>query len=148
MKVFSICALLLFQFMLGNVFAGEIKEIRLNDGSIIYGEILSLDSDVYTMKTESLGTLKINESKIYLIKSLRSSKDEIQALKQQMINNEDLYNIILSLQNDPDFQKVLSDPALIEAVKAGDMDTLLSSQKFMKLLNNPKILEMRDKLEK
>lgn len=146
MRVFSICALLLFQFMAGNVFAGEVKQIRLNDGSVLYGEILSFDSNVYTIKTISLGTLSVEESKIYLIKSIRSSREEIQALQQQMVNNEELFNIILSLQNDPDFQKVLNDPSIIEAVNAGDMDSLLSNQKFMKLLNNPKILEIRDRL--
>lgn len=147
MRVFSFCMLFLFQFMLGNVFAGEVKEIRLNDGSVLYGEVLSLDSNTYTIKTISLGTLNVGESEIHLIKSIRSSKEEIQTLQQQMVNNEDLFQMILGLQNDPDFQKVLNDPAIIEAVNAGNMDALLSNPKFMKLLNNPRILEIRNRLE-
>ena len=148
MKTLFTCLILFLGLIAGDVLAGEIREIRLNDGSLIYGEVLSLSKGLYTLKTPSLGTIEIEESKIRSIVSMESSKDEINALQEQMIKDEELLNIINSLQNDPDFQRALEDPSILEAVNSGDINALLSNPKFIKLLNNPKILDIRDKIEK
>ena len=60
-----------------------------------------------------------------------------------MINDKEIMNAILSLLNDPDFQKILQDPVIMNAVNSGDIDTLISNPKFMKLLGNPKIQEIK-----
>jgi hypothetical protein len=63
-----------------------------------------------------------------------------------MMSDKEVVEMILSLQNDPDVQKILQDPEIMKAVNAGDMDALLSNPKFMKLLENPTIHEIREKV--
>ena len=138
----------LIVFISVNVFAGEIKEIQLKDGSIIHGEILSLADGIYTLKSVSIGTIKIEESKVYSIISIKVSMEQYEGIQKHMMSDKEILSIILALQNDPDIQSVLEDPILMEAVNKGDMEALVSSPKFMKLLNNPKIQDIRGKIIK
>jgi hypothetical protein len=135
-------------FIAGDTYGADIKQVTLNDGSIIHGEILSLSDGLYTLKSISLGTIKIEESKIQSITPLENIKKEIQTFEQKIMNNAELLNIILPLQDDPDFQKALEDPSIIEAIEIGDMNALLSNPKFIKLLDNVTILNIKDQITK
>ena len=148
MRTIIICILFVLGSIACNVSAGEIKKINLKDGSTIHGEILSLSQGVYTIESVSLGALKIEESKIGSITPLGNIKEEIQAIQQQIISDSELLNIILPLQNNPDFKNAMEDPSIMEAVNAGDMEALLSNKKFIKLLSNPEILNIRDRVIK
>ncbi len=148
MKKLYFFLLLLFTFTVTDALAGDLKEIQLNDGSLIYCEVISLSDGVYAMKSPVLGSLKIDESNINSITSIQSTREEIQALKSEMLSNDELLDIILALRNDPDFQAALEDPKVLEAVNSGDINALLANQNFVKLLNNPRILTIRDKMQK
>jgi len=71
-----------------------------------------------------------------------------QILQKSMMNNEAIMQLILTLQTNPDFQKVLQDQAIMQAVNAGDIAALLSNPAFQKLLNNPAIGRIKDELGK
>ena len=144
-----IIALLVLGVSIGNALAGEIKEIELKDGSVIYGEIVSFGGGVFTVKSKGIGTVKIEESEIRAIRSgapKGRKQDEIQQLQQRMMSDKEVVEMILSLQNDPDVQKVLQDPEIMEAINAGDINALLANPKFMKLLENPTIQDIRKKV--
>ena len=135
---------------LAQVFAGEIKVFELNDGSVITGEVISSNSGTFTVKTESLGTIRIEASKIRAIRSTEIggiSEDTIQALQEKMMANEEVFAMILSLQSDPDFQAVFQDPDIMRAVGEGDYGALLSNPKFLKLLENPAIQDIKERIE-
>ena len=148
MRTLYVCFVLLLGLIGNDVLAGEIRKVKLTDGSIIQGEVLSLKNGVYTLKSGTLGTIKVEESKILSITSVTSTQMEIQALQQLIMKDKELLNIILPLQNDPDFKKAMQDPSIMEAINAGDMKVLLSNPRFMKLLTNPKILDIQDKIKK
>jgi hypothetical protein len=136
-------------FFLGSARAGEIKEFELKDGSVIYGEIVSFSGGTFTVRSKSFGTVEIDESKIRAIRSkvpVGRKRDQIQQLQQKMVSDEEVVQMILSLQNDPDVQNILKDPEIMKAVNAGDINALLSSPKFMKLLENPTIQDIRKKV--
>jgi len=161
MKLASIGFFLLLGILHGSVYASELREIELIDGSVISAEIVSFSDGVYTLKSGGLGTIQINESKIRVIRlkphgattgepvspSNTSISTETQALQRLMMNDKEIMSAILSLQNDPDFQEILQDPAIMNAVNSGDIDTLISNPKFMKLLGNPKIQEIKREME-
>lgn len=63
-----------------------------------------------------------------------------------MQNDQEIMAIIFSLQNDPNFQEIMSDPGILNAVNSGDIAALISNPKFMSLLNNHKIQEIQKKL--
>lgn len=149
MKRLIIGLLFLVGISLGSALAGEIREIELIDGSVIVGEIVSFSDGTFTLRSKSLGNVKIEGSKIRAIRSktyVEERKDQIQKLQQRMMSDEEIVNMILSLQNDPDIQGVLQDPEIMKAVNSGDINALLSNPKFMKLLENPTIQDIRKKV--
>jgi hypothetical protein len=154
-----ISVLLLLGVLISAVSAGEIGEVELIDGSVIRGEIISSKDGIYTMKSDTLGTVRIEESKIRTIRfkppSTRNEKAQdtvpaaearVQALQQLLLGDQEILGMILSLLNDPEVRGILEDPTIIEAVSAGDIEALSSNPKFMKLLNNPAIQEITRKM--
>ena len=160
MKIKSFFIFFILIFLSSGVYAGEFSEIGLIDGSTIYGEILSFNDGIYTVKSSSLGTIKVAESNIreirvqsantknreYASPGNSSISPEVQALQTFMQNNQEIMAIIFSLQNDPDFQEIINDPVILNAVNSGDIAALISNPKFMSLLNNHKIQEIQKKL--
>jgi len=134
-------------------FGGEMREIELKDGSVISGEVLSLTGGVYTIKSDSLGTIKLEESKIRAIRSKGAGTPpsgpgaDTRGLQDKMMSDKEVMSLIQSLQSDPEFQKVLEDPEIMKAVQAGDVAALMANPQFMKLLNNSTVKEIGKKVK-
>jgi hypothetical protein len=125
--------------------ASALQRIELLDGTILQGEILSFDGSAYAVRTENLGTMKIEKSKVRSIQmggTDSQSQQAVQDLRSRMLTNPTTLGMIMELQNDPDVQEVLNDPEIVSAAEAGDFEKLLSNPKFMKLLQNPAIQEI------
>jgi hypothetical protein len=131
--------------------AAEMREIELTDGTIVTGEIVSLTGGVYTVRSATLGTLRIEESNIRTIRlkdSVGSSANtggEVMSLQNKMMSDGEIMNMIQGLQNDPEFQEILQDPEIMKAVQAGDITTLVANPKFMRLLNNQAVKDIKNK---
>ena len=168
----AIAGFLLF-LAIGPVWAaGDLRAIELTDGTTIVAEILSVDNGVYTLRSESLGEMKVPSSDIRVIRfppsknarpapareapgmgtasgasgkpaHTRDHDSQVEDLKRSMAEDEDIMAIIRSLQDEPEVQAVLEDPELVQAIESNDLGTLMSDPKFMKLLNNPKIREIQ-----
>ena len=151
-------------FLAHAAFAAEVREIQLHDGSIITGEIVSFHGGVYTVRSESLGSIDIEESKINTIRMSSShtaadeharsgregnkTREQIQDMKTHMMEDADIMEIIQSLQNDPDVQKLLSDPEAMKAIQSGDLAAILSNPAIKKLLEKPEVQEIKNKMNK
>jgi len=158
MKTAQIVLVFLLAVFGGGAFAGEPGEIELIDGSVIRGEIVSFKEGVYTIRSDTLGSIEINESKIRTIRfsSRKTGREaaysatpgptsaESQAIQQALLSNEEILPILLSLQNDPEIQAILNDPDIMDAVLAGDLQRLMSNPKFVELLNHPKVQRIQD----
>jgi hypothetical protein len=136
--------------------AAEMREIEMSDGSIVTGEVLSLSKGIYTIKSDSLGTIKIDESKVRVIRprsasqgsvASQSSGSEVRSLQNKMMNDQEIMGMIQSLQNDPEFKKVLEDPDIMKAVSEGDIPALMANPKFTKLLNNSTVQDIQQKVK-
>jgi len=136
--------------------AGELKEIVLTDGSTIVGELVSLTNGIYTIKTATLGELKVEDARVEIIRNNSgrlegagndSVQQEILAVQQKMIADESVIQLILALQNDPDFQDVLQDESIMKAISSGDFNALMTNPKIVKLMNNSSVQEIKRKLE-
>jgi len=150
--------------MYSQVLAADIRNIELTDGSVVSGEIISFSNGIYTVKTESLGVLNISSDRILSITS-KSSQPHTEAehgdnsqynrkydskvgdLQQQMLNNPALLQLIMSLQDNPEFKQALQDPAIQEAIKTGDISKLTSSPIINQILNNPTVQEIYKKVK-
>jgi hypothetical protein len=140
----------------GSASAGGLREIELRDGSIITGEVVSLNKGIYTIKSDSLGTVKIEESKINVIRLKSSSQGagtaqnaggEVRSLQSRMMSDQEIMGLIQSLQNDPEFKKILEDPDVLKAVNEGDIQSLMANPKVAKLLNNSTVQEIQKKVK-
>ncbi len=163
-RFFAICSLFAAGLAAGTAYAGEVKEVELNDGTVITGEIVSLNNGVYTIKSESLGTVKLTDSKVRTIRQKSPVKTagersasqqnpnsvdanaQAQSLQQKMMNDKEVMDKIHSLENDPEFQKILEDPEILRAVNSGDIAALMTNPNFMKLLNNRTVQEITNKV--
>lgn len=71
---------------------------------------------------------------------------QVEALQEKMLNDADIMALIGALQNDPDMQRLLDDPAAVEAARRGDINSLVANPRFMQLLNNPRVREIQRKI--
>ncbi len=68
-------------------------------------------------------------------------------MQHMMTGDADIMSMILSLQDDPDLQRILEDPALMDAVRSGDIKTLEANPQFRRLLSNPTIRDITGKVK-
>jgi len=150
-------------------YAGEDCEIKLNDGTKISGEVMTLHAGIYRIKTESMDIVDIEQSKVVSIirklsnRSISPAENNadakepgaspkmveggINTIKQSMEGNPRVMDSISSLRNDPDFQAVLNDPEIMAAVNSYDIGALQNNPKFLRLLENSKVREIGDDLQ-
>ncbi len=139
--------------------AGNVREIELTDGSTITGEVQSLTNGVYTIKSDSLGTIRIEDSKIRAIRAKSSvpvgravsgsssTTGGMKDLQDKMAGDKEIMALIQSLQNDPDFQKILEDPEIMKVIQEGNFTALAADPRIKKLLNNPTVKEIENKVK-
>lgn len=144
---------IVFVFMSSSAGATGPVQVQLIDGSMISGEIISFKEGVYRLRSDSLGTIAVDEAQIKVIHmdstgtapwepvntSNGSMDSTLQTLQKSITQDPQIMEMILTLQNDPDIQGLLQDPAIINALSAGDINTLMSSPEFIKILEHPTI---------
>lgn len=145
-------------------FCAVVNRIELADGSVINAEILSFDNGSYTLDAGNLGIIRVDALKIRRIDSPNENapapletntsnlsntaiKSEIDKVKTKMMTNPDTLKMATEMTLDPQFQEIMKDPEIIKAVYSGNIQALMSNQKFMAAANHPKIKEINKKLE-
>lgn len=132
--------------------------VVLRDGTVIQGEVKSLQDGVYTIETASVGTLHVRAQDVSSIdeggkppstagpgqpaKGPPPGADALDAAKSQIVADPKLLATVLALQNDPAVLAVLADPEVMKAMAAGDYDTLMHNAKILALMQNPKVREI------
>ena len=78
--------------------------------------------------------------------SLLVDPAKVQAIQERMLKDPGIMAIILSLQNDPDMQEVLNDPAIMAELQDGKIDRLVNDPRFVKLLTKPQVKEVEQQM--
>lgn len=63
----------------------------------------------------------------------------ISNMQNSLLADPESRDQVLSLQDDPQMQAILNDPATMRAVQAGDLGALMADPKLQALLQNPKV---------
>jgi len=148
------------------VLGAQQSRIELKDGSVFEGEVVSFSDGKYTVQSPSLGTLRIEKSKVLAIRGanaaagapLISKKDmasldtnavqsEVQKLQPAILGDPEIMKSLPAMLSNPDIQALLQDPEMVKAAKTMDIKTLLANEKFIKLVNSPAIKEINQKVK-
>jgi len=125
--------------------------ITLNDGTVIQGAVQSLQDGVYTIASDSVGTLHVPADRVRSINgggkaptsppadAASVGAGALDAAKSRIAQDPALLAAVLALQNDPEVLAVLSDPEIMKAMSAGDYGALMNNPKIVALMNNAKL---------
>lgn len=132
--------------------AGEKRHIVLIDNSVIVGEVVSMTGGIYTIRTETLGVIKIADSRVKSIgdtpgTAVVSGQQEITNITQRMLSDGSVMQQIQALQNDPEFQDILKDESIMRAIHSGDFNALLSNPKIIQLMENATVQQINKKMQ-
>ncbi len=161
MKKIILPLILFFNIFSCVALASKLNKIELVDGSVIIGEISGLNNGTYTVNSQGAGLLQIEESRIKQISSADTDNSPVstqpqsnelvsnkaEAMRNKMMGDKETLGMVISLQEDPQFQEILKDPEIMNAIKSGNSASLVNNEKFMRLKNNPKIQEIKDRIE-
>jgi hypothetical protein len=148
MKQFLLLTVLLLLSPLG--LAAQQAQIELADGSTLRGDLVGVANGSYRIRTQSLGIVTVNEADIVSLSigaadaprapaAASTSSGQIQALQQGLMNDPQTLQMINGLMSDPQFQAILQDPAVLDAVNRGDMSALSRNPAILKLMNHPTV---------
>jgi len=156
----GVCSFVIATLLVSYVSASA-ETLVLRDGTVIHGEIETLQDDVYTVETDSLGTVRVRKQDIRTIDHSDSStigspvgstrgsppkQAELQTMQSRIMQSPNLLSMILGLQSDPDVQAVLADPEIMSALASGDYATLMNHPKIIALTSNAKVREVIDEV--
>jgi hypothetical protein len=151
MKKMVICCVFLFSLAL-TAHCGQLSRIELTDGSVIEAEVVSLDNGTYTLKSASLGEIKVDANRVRGISNAAGEsgddfKAQMEKVKAKMQDNPEVMKIVTGLVADPQFQDLLKDPNVINAAKSQDINALMKNEKITNLINHPQVKEIENKLD-
>ena len=153
--------------------ASELREITLDDGSSIVGEIISVENGRYTIKTKSLGTLTLGSRQVKSITQLGGSTgspaaaataiadrkgasinsissgsvaSSVQQIQSSITSNTSLMSAIMQMQSNPEMQAVLSDPALMQAIQSFDIEVIQNHPKIIRLMQSQEVQQIQSKV--
>lgn len=148
----------------GHGHCGEPRTIELVDGSVLVGEIVTVDNGTYTVHTGALGTIAVKDADIVAIhskeatlrpntsaESIGSQQQGAQALKavqERMLQDPGIVNALNVLKDDSEFQQILQDPEINKAVQNRDLEYLQANPKIRALMANPTIQEIYKNLQR
>lgn len=135
--------LLLFARLGGTVYGGN-STIELDDGTVIQGEVIALDTNDCTIKTGSMGRITVNASKIRNISmygkaaaahtaAAVSGQDMaimIERVKNMPATDPRMKQMEAAIIANPRFQELLNDPDIVNAARSGDYNALMSNKKL------------------
>ncbi|HIG39565.1 MAG: hypothetical protein ABGY96_20040 [bacterium] len=131
--------------------------IEMKDGSVIQGEIISLENNSYTIRSSTLGVIKVGTHQVSRILSTSANVDStlpgqsalitrgdtrLEAIRTGLMGNDSTMTIIRGLQHDPDVQAILRDPEIMSAIRRLDFETLGNNPKIQRLMNNTDVKKL------
>lgn len=121
------------------VFAQE-RIVKLKDGTIFRGKVLSKEKDIYKIESNILGIIAVKDSDILSIEEAAPVvPGALNNLQQKLAGDPNTMQSIQSLSQDKEVVEILSDPQLKAAIMRQDVDYLKNNEKFLKFTNNPSV---------
>jgi hypothetical protein len=141
MKSYQLYLFCLSIFTCATTSANELKFIQLTDGSKLRAEVVSLNNEIYTLRSATLGEMQIPADSVDSISATAPSEQA--ASTASAASGPSLGDVRRSLvENDPLVQDIINDPATMRAISSGDLSTLMNNPKIKALMENPAIRDL------
>ncbi len=72
----------------------------------------------------------------------------VQVLQERMLGDAEIMARIQELQNDPEMQALLGDQSVLDAVASGDISALTQNPRFMRIMENARVKDIRNRLSR
>lgn len=139
-----------------SAFADEIV-LKLKDGSLVRGELISFSDGTYTLKSPSLGVLKIKSESVGSMESSNNVvsnggagsnvQNKLTDIKTRLTQDKDAMSMIMSLQNSPDIQAILSDAEIMQAIQTMNIEALENNPKIKRLMDNAQMKAIQQRVQ-
>ena len=160
MKKLSILTVVAASLILTSVALANEQVISLKDGSQIKGELVGIEKGVYSIKTSSMGLIKIESSKVVSVadaswaattsshggvssaptgNAASEINQKISNTQAKILNDPQAMNAIKDMMEDPELMKLLTDPSIAQAAMSHDVKAIENNPKTHELMNNPKM---------
>ena len=73
---------------------------------------------------------------------------QVQVLQERMLADAEIMARIQELQNDPEMQALLGDQSVLDAVASGDISALTQNPRFMRIMENARVKDIRNRLSR
>ena len=115
--------------------------MRLKDGTLMRGRILSKDSSAYVIETKALGQVRVNTADVLMVEDTAggralSQKDDYQ---KKILGNPGTMAAVEEISRDQEVIDMFSDPALKDAIMRQDMEYLKKDGRFIKFMQHPSV---------
>lgn len=155
--------------------AGSYKYITLTDGSVIRGKVLSMINGRYTIMTQHLGKIQLDDTKIASINAQKTSvqavprqttrtpqayqksntaspqkaqmKDQVQALQGQILSDPKMMNDIGGLLNNPKLMSIISDQRVMDDLMSYDPARIEANPNIQKLMRDPEMQKLMKQIQ-
>ncbi len=73
---------------------------------------------------------------------------QVQVLQERMLGDAEIIAQIQALADDPEMQALLSDQSVLDAVASGDISALTRNPRFMRIMENARVKDIRNRLSR
>lgn len=128
-------------------FAAGNSRITLNDGTTIYGKVVGMSDGVYTIRTDTMGDIKVNSDNVVEISSNTAPKNQsnINILEGNERGSKNNYSKNNNSQNDYSAQQKDANAKVQSMMMNEDfMDNLMQlneTSEMQSILNDPEVME-------
>ena len=174
MKKYSlIVGLLIIGVGMGtDALAQAVKIFRLKDGTVLKGQLVAVEGNMHTIRTQSMGDVHVWDADIISMVAVeeflgeaqleepqpfygaqpsfgadaQSLKGQATELAQQFMADPQLLAEVQKLAQDPEIQKLLGDPNFVQSILKFDLNEIQNNPNTQELIQNPKMQELMDKV--
>jgi len=135
---------------------GRAQIIRLKDGNILKGQLVAVDGKIYTIRTSSLGEIRVHMEDIESISRAGHAGQPpasasghaaapplpLNMLQEKMLNDPEVRACVDDIMADEQIMSLLENQDLIGTILQGNPQALMENEKIMVLMQNPKMMKL------
>jgi hypothetical protein len=133
------------------LWAGDLKEFRLKDGSTLTGQLVEVTEGRFVVQSQSLGRVELDAEQVVSMTSPGAGAGganpagavDLQGLmaqaQQQIYSNPAMLEQVQGLSTDPQINALVTDPAFVGLLMSGDLEAIRQDPRMRQLMENPRL---------